>query len=130
MQPLSSSPPAASPTSSDSFRSGLRRSAAYWEPHRWFYNLVLSVVAITWVLATWPHFRPMPLSSSLLLLAVLAFLANVCYTAAYFLELPLLHTPLAALWIRWRWSIWLLGTLLAVLFENYWISDEIYPFVH
>lgn len=109
--------------------SQLRRSVAYWEPLRLFYNLVLSVVAITWVLATWPHFRPMPIPSSLVLLAVLAFLANVCYSAAYLLELPLLHTPLKTLWIRWRWSVWLLGTLLAVLFENYWISDEIYPFV-
>lgn len=94
-----------------------------------FYNLVLSVVASTWVLATWPHFRPMPIPSSLLLLAALAFLANICYSAAYLLELPLLHTPLQAFWIRWRWSVWLLGTLLAVLFEDYWISDEIYPFV-
>ena len=25
--------------------------------------------------------------------------------------------------------LWVVGTLLAILFENYWIADEIYPFV-
>lgn len=130
MEPVSSPLQSALHTSPSSLRYALRRSAAYWEPRRWFYNLVLSVVAITWVLATWPHFRPMPLSSSLLLLVVLALLANVCYTAAYLLEVLLLRSPLEAFWIRWRWSVWLLGTLLAVIFANYWISDEIYPFVH
>jgi len=32
-------------------------------------------------------------------------------------------------WNRQRWAIWVVGTLLAILFENYWIADEIYPFV-
>jgi hypothetical protein len=31
--------------------------------------------------------------------------------------------------LRLRSSIWVLGTVLAVLLENYWIADEIYPFV-
>jgi hypothetical protein len=27
-------------------------------------------------------------------------------------------------------GLWLVGTLLAIVFENYWIADEIYPFVN
>jgi hypothetical protein len=27
------------------------------------------------------------------------------------------------------WILWLMGMLFAIVFENYWIADEIYPFV-
>ena len=30
-------------------------------------------------------------------------------------------------WRNKRWVLWTLGMLLTVLFENYWIADEIYP---
>ena len=30
---------------------------------------------------------------------------------------------------RWRWALWLGGALFAVLLANYWIADEIYPYV-
>jgi hypothetical protein len=30
---------------------------------------------------------------------------------------------------RQRWGLWVIGTLFAIVFENYWIADEIYPFV-
>jgi len=33
------------------------------------------------------------------------------------------------MWKRRRWILWLMGMMFAVLFENYWIADEIYPFV-
>lgn len=122
--------PSSPPHLAEPFRQELARSAKFWEPRRLPYNLVLSAVVIIWIVASWPHFRPMPVPNALLLLAVLAFLANLCYTTAYLLELPVLHTPLRAFWIRWRWSVWVLGTLLAVLLANYWIVDEIYPFVH
>jgi len=36
---------------------------------------------------------------------------------------------LRAMWAKRRWILWLVGTLFAIVFENYWIADEIYPFV-
>jgi hypothetical protein len=30
----------------------------------------------------------------------------------------------------WRRQLWVLGMLLAFLLTNYWIADEIYPFVN
>ena len=32
-------------------------------------------------------------------------------------------------WRRWRWALWFAGTLFAILLENYWIVDEVYPYV-
>jgi len=27
-------------------------------------------------------------------------------------------------------ALWVAGTVFAIVFANYWIADEIYPFVH
>jgi hypothetical protein len=102
----------------------------YWEPRRLVYNIVLAAVVVAWLVLTWPHFRPMIEPSSLLLLAILAFFANVCYCAAYFVEIPMQRSSLNAIWKRRRWGLWLVGTLFAILLANYWIVDEIYPYVH
>ncbi len=101
----------------------------FWEPRRLGYNFVLTTVTLAWLLGTWPHFRPAFTLASLLRLAILALLANVCYCAAYFVDIPLQYAASTALWSRWRSGLWWVGTLLATLFTNYWIADEIYPFV-
>jgi hypothetical protein len=101
----------------------------FWELRRIAYNLVLTAVAVGWLVASWPHFRPVMTLHSLLLLTILALIANVCYCAAYLIDIPMQSSPLGALWRRRRWGLWLVGMLFAILVENYWIADEIYPFV-
>ncbi len=107
------------------WRESFAAAVRFWEPYRLVYNLVLSAVAMVWVVATWPQFRAAMTLSSLLPLAVLALLANVCYCAAYLLDIPLQRSPLATFWGGRRWMLWTLGTILAVVLENYWIADEI-----
>jgi hypothetical protein len=107
----------------------LQDAIRYWESRRIGYNLALFAAASSWVLATWPHFRPAFALGTIAPLTVLAALANVCYCAAYAVEALAQGSGLGAPWRRWRWSLWVAGTLLALLFENYWIADEIYPYV-
>jgi hypothetical protein len=102
----------------------------FWEPRRIVYNFALTTVCAAWILATWPHFRPALTLSSLGIVIVLALLANVCYCAAYLLDLPAQHLVGRAVWSHGRWVLWLVGTVLAIVFTNYWIADEIYPFVN
>ena len=118
--------PSGTPTN---FRGLLGNSLRFWELRRLIYNLVLFTVVVTWVAATWPHFRPMFEVHSLLLLAILALVANACYCAAYLVDIPMQYSALGNFWRRRRWTLWLAGVLLAILLANYWISDEIYPFV-
>jgi hypothetical protein len=105
---------------------GARR---FWEPQRVIYNLVLTVIMAFWVLFTWPHFRPAINLNDLLLLIVLAALANICYSAAYFVELTIRGSASSVNLNRQRWLLWSMGMIFAVGLENYWIVDEIYPFV-
>ena len=93
------------------------------------YNFVLTTVVIVWLVATWPHFRTALTLSSLLLLSILALLANACYCGAYFVDIPMQRSSLSPVWRHWRWRLWLMGTLFAIVLANYWIADEIYPFV-
>ena len=110
-------------------RTSLRLAAGYWEPRRIVYNAVLTGVGVFWVLRTWPHFRPALQWASLAPLAVLALLANACYSVAYLLDVPAQQTDWRKGWLRRRWIVLLAGTLFAMLLETYWILDEIYPSV-
>jgi hypothetical protein len=111
------------------FRGIVADAARFWEPRRLIYNSVLVAATVSWLLATWPHFGPALTLSSLAIFAVLALLANLCYSAAYLLDIPMQLSSLGALWKRRRWILWLAGTAFAVALANYWIADEIYPFV-
>ncbi len=110
-------------------RAGLPDPMCYWEPRRYVYNAILALVIAGWIVLTWPHFRTAPTSEGIVFLVFLFLMANVCYTGAYLVDIPMQHTSLAASWRRWRWLLWLGGMFIAVLFLNYWIADEIYPYV-
>lgn len=102
----------------------LKATVRYWETRRIAYNAVLTAVAVAWVVATWPHFRNALTVEHAAALAVLALLANLCYCAAYLVEIPM---AASAEWARRRWGLWVMGMVLAFVLENYWIADEIYP---
>jgi hypothetical protein len=53
----------------------------------------------------------------------------VCYSAAYLADIPLQHIMPPKSLPYCRWTLWLMGALFAILLANYWIADEIYPFV-
>jgi hypothetical protein len=112
------------------FRESLADAIRFWERRRVVYNLVLIGVVAVWIMATWPHFRPAIHWFPLLQLIVLGLIANALYCAAYFVDIPMQSSGVGAAWRRSRWALWALGTLLAFLLTNYWISDEIYPFVN
>src|SRR5215470_18026629 len=119
----------------DEFKHSVADALRYWELRRVLYNAILTAAAVLWVVLTWPHFRSVEWMGTptgeahpvLLILTILAFLANVCYCAAYLVDIPLQLT--FAAWRKYRWILLLTGTLFALLVENYWIADEIYPFI-
>jgi hypothetical protein len=107
----------------------LREVMRYWEPRRIWYNFALIALAGAWVLFTWPHFQHALTLRHCLELLALAALANLCYSAAYIVDIPLQQSSFNVTWRQWRWALWLLGTLFALLIAYYWIADEIYPSV-
>jgi hypothetical protein len=110
-------------------RKWLGEAARFWEPWRLAYNLVLAAFVVGWIVKTWPHFRLAMTMPNLGRLMILALLANVCYCAAYVMDILIQQSAAESSRRLQRAGLWVVGMLLAILFENYWIADEIYPFV-
>jgi len=113
--------------SSNGFRQYIDEAVRFWEPRRILYNLVLTAVTVFWFVLGWSHFRPGLNLQMLLAFLILAGIANICYCAAYLVDVPLQYSSFQAAWRRRRWWLWLAGVLFAVLLASYWINDEIYP---
>jgi hypothetical protein len=107
----------------------LRDAIRYWERRRIIYNGILASVFLGWFVLTWPHFHEALTFQSLIFLIVFAIAANLCYSAVYLVDIPLQGSSLRAQWQRWRFGLWLVGACVAFVFTNYWIADEIYPYV-
>jgi hypothetical protein len=109
-----------------SFRKVLGAAMRYWESRRIGYNAILAIVVLGWLILSWPHFRAAVVPRSLLPLGVLAVMANVCYCAVYIVDL-FMQSALRIGWCKWRWCVWVAGTVFASALAFYWIADEIYP---
>ena len=126
MRPPESVPTAPAPPP---FRDVFIDATRYWEWRRIGYNLVLTLIVVGWVAFTWPHFRGAFTWRSLLAIFALAVLANVCYCAAYLVDVPVQYSPFRDTWRRRRWVLWLVGVIFAAIIAFYWLADEIYPSV-
>ncbi len=120
--------PSASGSPSHTFGEILHDAVRYWEYRRIPYNLMLVALVVFWVVRTWPHFRPAISFQAVPYLLVFAAIANFLYSAAYLADIPLQLTEVQAAYRRWRWALWIVGTVLALLVAYYWIGDEIYPY--
>jgi len=112
------------------FRELLVDAVRYWEPRRIPYNLTLIAIVFIWVIATWPHFRPALTLTSLGIFTVLGLIANVLYSVAYLIDMVLQTASFRNAWRQRRWVLWLAGLILAIALTDYWIADEIYPYLH
>jgi hypothetical protein len=104
-----------------------RKAAGIWERLRIWYSGVLALSVLGWVTLSWPHFRG-SVGSLLLWFAMFLVIANCCYCAAYGAELLVQAFVPERWWRKLRQLLWVLGLLLSLLAENYWIADEIYPY--
>jgi len=110
--------------------SNFRAAALFWEPRRLVYNGILATIVLLWLVLTWPHFRPSITLGSFEAMVVLGLAANLCYSVAYVVDVFMQSLMRNVHVRRFRWTLFVLGTLLAILIENYWIADEIYPYAN
>jgi hypothetical protein len=107
-----------------------REAVRFWERGRLLYNAILTIIVLLWLAKTWPHFRPSLTLGSFEAFFVLGLLANLAYSTAYLAEFFIQLLAPGAARRRARIALFVLGTLFAIVLENYWISDEIYPYAN
>jgi hypothetical protein len=98
----------------------------FWEPLRVVYNLVLAAIVVGFIVIFWPHsveyidWRQVPR------LIVLAVLANVCYCAAYLVDLFVQLSGFHSIWLRVRWVLFVIGTLFAAALTTLIMADLVF----
>ena len=115
-----------------SLHDALSDAIRFWEPRRILYNAALAAVVLAWVaMIGWSRVHHYLTFESVLAILVLAVLANICYCAAYAVDVPVQLSAYGDAWRRRRWLLWLGGSLFGMALAWYWIADEILPaFVH
>jgi len=99
--------------SEQSIKAILGEAIRYWEPRRIAYNLVLAAITAGWFVYFWPYPASSITIDTLLVLFMLAVLANACYCAAYVVDVVVQLSDLRAVWRLYRWTLFALGLLFA-----------------
>jgi hypothetical protein len=91
----------------------------YWEPRRIVYNALLAVIVLGYFFAGWPASKSFLTLNGILWMFFLAVLANVCYCAAYVVDLFVQLSPLRGSWTRLRWILFLVGLAFAAVIARF-----------
>ena len=77
----------------------------YWEPRRVICNLVLAAVVVAYLVAAYPASKQGLTTDSILVLFLLAVVANVAYCAAYLVDIFAQMSGFRELWRSARWIL-------------------------
>ncbi len=102
------------------WRDYLSNAIRYWEPRRIAYNLLLAAIVIIHFVAELPFSKTVVGVNSILLLFMLAVLANVAYCAAYIPDVFAQMSGLRDSWLRYRWVVLVVGLAFAGVLTHFW----------
>jgi hypothetical protein len=102
-------------------REAVSDAIRYWELRRIVYNVVLALIVLAYVAVNWPHSRAAASFDRILLVFVLAVLANICYCAAYLGDVFVQISGLRDAWKRWRWVLFVIGTIFAAIITRWFV---------
>jgi hypothetical protein len=92
----------------------------YWERQRIVYNFILAAVVISCFVLTLPTSKHVFSVNLLLLLFVLAVLANVAYCATYAVDIFAQTSGFRELWQNYRWILFTVGVTFAAVITRFW----------
>ena len=100
-------------------REAVTAAIRYWEPRRLIYNVVLAAVVLACFGLNYPASKPTISLDFVLLLFLLAVLANVAYCAAYMVDIFASASGYREQWWRLRWIIFAVGLLFAAIITRF-----------
>ena len=100
-------------------RESVTAAIRYWEPRRLLYNAVLAAVVLTYFGLNYPASRSALSVDFVLLVFILAVLANVAYCAAYPVDVFVCASSYRESWRKYRWVVFLIGLLFAATITRF-----------
>lgn len=91
----------------------------FWERGRILYNGTLALIFCYYFLAAWPASKSLVTLNAVLILFILAILANIAYCAAYIIDIFAQLSSLRLSWLRFRWVLFLVGLLFASIITRF-----------
>ncbi len=101
-------------------RDSLTDAIHYWEPLRLAYNAVLAVIVLIYFWKGYPASKVNLSVDSILLIFLMAVLANVAYCAAYFVDIFAQWSGYRETWRKNRWILFAIGLLFAGILTRFW----------
>ena len=108
-------------------REALSQAIRYWEPRRLLFNAVLLIEVTAIFALNLPGSRARLNVDVVLLLFVLAVLANVAYCAAYLVDVVAQLSTFRITWLRYRWALFLIGVAFAGALTYFFSSGLFFP---
>jgi hypothetical protein len=100
-------------------KESITESLRYWEPRRVVYNAVLAVIVLAYFALGLPASKSTVSIDGILFLVLLAVGANICYCAAYLVDIFAQSSGLRELWIKYRGVLFLIGLLVAGIITRF-----------
>jgi hypothetical protein len=100
-------------------RTALSNAISYWERRRIACNFVLLMVVAVMFTVNLPGSRTNVSVNTLLMLFVLAVLANVAFSAAYIVDVAAQLSTFRVTWLKTRWMLAAIGTTFAGVFAYF-----------
>ena len=108
------------PMDGQTFREALTDAIRFWEPLRLAYNGVLAAIVVIYFWIGYPASRADLTVNSILLIFLLAVLANVAYCAAYVVDIFAQMSGFRETWRKRRWIVFTIGVLFAGVLTRFW----------
>ena len=105
-----------------SFRESLTDAIRYWEPLRLVYNAVLAVIVLVYFWMGYPASKADLSVNLILLIFILAVLANIAYCAVYLADIFAQASGYRETWRKYRWVLFAIGLLFAGVLTRFWAA--------
>jgi hypothetical protein len=100
-------------------REAVTAAIRYWEPRRLVYNAVLATVVLACFGLNYPVSKSTISLDFMLMLFLLAVLANVAYCTAYLVDIFASASSYREEWWKRRWIIFTIGLLFAAIITRF-----------
>jgi hypothetical protein len=108
-------------TASERLREAVFDALRCWEPRRIVYNLVLALIVLAYFAVSWPASLKAVSVEGVLVVFVLAVLANVCYCAAYLADVFVQVSGFGEAWQKWRFVLFVIGVACAAVITRWFV---------
>ncbi len=100
-------------------RESVTDAIGYWEPRRIIYNLTLAAIVAIYFVQGLPFSKRVLSLDTILVLFLLAVLANIAYCAAYLADVFAQGSGFRETWRSKRWVLFLIGMTFASILTRF-----------